>query len=355
MGLAVCLSVGLLLAVVLALAAPAVVALLAGGGRPDGAVTVLRVLAAALPFTAVTTHYRGVFGGLGQTAVTMQVAVLVNLLNIPLDWMFVFGLDLGAIGSAVGTLSATAMGALYIAWLARRRLAVDYPFGRRDHLRGSAQVRGALWGIGWPDVTFALVAYGGDVLLVAIVATLGETDLAAYRLMIATVSVLWVFVFSCSSGISILAGQRLGAGRVDEALGYARSGAVLMAGLCAVVVLPPLLAPELYFRAFSDDPAVRSVAAGALPVLLVLAPAMVVSMTLAGLLRAGGDTRGIMYAGALGQLLLAVPIAWAAVHVLDLGLGAVYAGFAAGVVARAGFTVQRFRTGRWREGGLEAL
>lgn len=347
-GLVLCLAVGLVLAGVLALAAPLILRLLAGGDPPPDAVPVLQLLMGTLPFIAVTAHYRGVFGGLGLTSVTMQVSLLVNILNIPLDWVFVFGLDLGAIGSAIGTLSATAMGAAYVAWLARRRLNADYPFGRRAHLRESGDIRGQLWRIGWPDVSFAMMVYGADVLLATIVATLGVTELAGYRLMIATVSVLWVFVFSCSSGISILAGQRLGAGQIDEAIAYARSGAVLMAGLCCLVVAFPLIAPDLYFGFFSGDAEVRSVAADAVLVLLLLVPGMVVSMSLAGVLRAGGDTKGIMYAGALSQLLLAVPIAWAAVNLFGLGLEGIYIGFATGIIARAVFTVLRFRAGHWR-------
>jgi len=347
-GLVACLAIGTALAAALAVAAPLILRLLAGGDPPSDAVPVLQLLIAALPFIAVTAHYRGAFGGLGLTSVTMQVSLLVNVLNIPLDWIFVFGLDLGAVGSAIGTLSATAMGAAWIAWLARRRLNADYPFGRRAHLRGSGDIRGQLWRIGWPDVTFALMVYGADVLLATIVAAVGVTELAGYRLMIATVAVLWVFVFSCSSGISILAGQRLGAGEVDEAIAYARSGAVLMAGLCCAVVAFPLIAPDLYFGLFSGDAEVRSVAADAVLVLLILVPGMVVAMSLAGLLRAGGDTKGIMYAGALSQLLLAVPVAWAAVELLGLGLEGVYLGFATGIVARAVFTVMRFRSSHWR-------
>lgn len=350
-GLGVCLAASVIPTLAILLGAPWILAALSGGQVPPDAVPVVRILACSLPLTAITAHYRGVFGGLGRTRVTMQVALGVNLANIPLDLALVYGLDLGAVGSALGTLTAIGSGAAFVTWLARRRLLSDPSTTglHGDQATGSGTgVRRQLWTIGWPDVAFALVVYGADVLLTAIVASLGSADLAGYRLMVTTVTVLWVVVFSCSSGISILAGQRLGADDEPGARAALRAGALLMAGLCAFVVLPPLLAPPTYFGLFSTDPHVIEVAANAVWVLALLVPAMVVAMSLAGLLRAGGDTRGIMYAGGLSQLVIAVPVAWLGVHVLGWGVSGAYLGFTAGIITRALFTALRCGQGRWR-------
>ncbi|BAK38073.1 MatE efflux family protein [Microlunatus phosphovorus NM-1] len=361
-GLRVCLAAALLPTLTIIAAAPWILHVLAGGEVPVEASTVVRILACTLPLTAVTAHYRGVFGGLGRTRITMQVALGVNIVNIPLDVLLVYGLGLGAVGSALGTLAAVASGAGYIAWLARRELRPDYPAppihrsrwrraaGGDEKAEGPASraLAGEVWKIGWPDTTFAVIVYGADVLLTAIVATIGTADLAGYRLMVTTVTVLWVVVFSCSSGISILAGQRLGADDEPGARAALRAGAVLMAGLCVLVVLLPLLVPYWYFGLFSTDRGVVDAATSAVWVLLLLVPAMVVAMSLAGLLRAGGDTKGIMYAGGLSQFVLALPVAWFAVQVLGWGIAGAYLGFATGILGRAVFTVLRWRQGRWR-------
>lgn len=349
-GLLVCLTIGLAGGGVLAAVAVPLVRLVADGQPPPGAAGVLAILAAALPFIAVTTHYRGVFGGLGQTRVAMRVALLVNLTNIPLDYVFVFVADLGATGSALGTVLATVTGAGYLTWASRRGLGTGYPFWRRANLRRAREIAGPLWTIGWPDVAFAALVYGADVLLVRVVAGLGQEEpLAGYRLMVTTITIIWVAVFGCSSGIAILAGQRLGAGDPAAALGYARSGGTLMAVLALVAAVPALLVPNPFFGLFSPDAVVVAEAAGAAPLLLVVVPAMIVSMTLAGVLRAAGDTKSILYAGAISQFVLAVPLAWVAAVWLGWGLAGVYTGFAGGLLARAAFTWLRFRRGRWRE------
>jgi putative MATE family efflux protein len=210
-GLGFSLLVGTGAAVVVLGIAPALVNAVAGGAPLPDSVTALRILVLCLPFAAVTAHYRGVFGGLGHTGIAMRVALLVNVTNIPMSYLLVFGLDLGAIGSAYGTALATALGAVYIIWFGRRRLGAEYTFWRRRNLTRPREILAPLTRIGWPDATFAATAYGADIVLVAIVAYLGQESLAGYRLMVTTITVLWVVVFSASSGISILAGQRLGA------------------------------------------------------------------------------------------------------------------------------------------------
>lgn len=347
-GLLCCVAVGVVLSAVLFALAPLIVDLVAGGDPPPDGALILRILLLCLPVLALTAHYRGVFGGLGETKIAMRVALLVNVTNVPLDYVFVFELDLGAMGSALGTLAATVTGAGYIVWFGRRRLGERYRFWRRDNLTGGWEISGHLWRIGWPDVLFAMLVYGADVLLVTIVAGLGEQPLAGYRLMVTTITILWVVVFASSSGIAILVGQRLGARDVAGASAYARSGGTLMALLSVVTVLPALLVPDWFFGLFTPDAGVVGAARAAVVSLLVIVPAMVATMTLAGVLRAAGDTKGILYAGTLSQFVLAVPVAWVAVEYFGLGLVGVYVGFSGGLVARAVLTYLRFRCGHWR-------
>ncbi|WP_223884630.1 MATE family efflux transporter [Micromonospora craniellae] len=352
-GAVLCLTVGLAITVVVAVLAPLIVSVIAHGDPPAEAAAVLRILAASFPLIALTAHFRGVFGGIGETKTAMRVVMLVSLVNIPLDYALVFGLDLGAVGSAWGTFTASLMGAVYITVQARRRLSDRYPFWRPTHLHRSAGMGGSLWRMGWPDLVFSVLAYGSEVVLVVLVATLGQQPLAGYRLMVITVTVLWAVIFGASSGIAILVGQRLGAGDLPGAHAYRRSGAVVMAALAVIVVAAPLLAPGVVFHGFTDDPAVVAEARNVVYALIAIVPAMIVAMTLAGVLRAAGDTRGLMYIGVLSQVVVAMPLAYLCVTYTDLGLAGVYVGFATGLWVRAGLTLWRYRTGRWARSAIE--
>lgn len=348
-GLLFCVAIGLVMAAALVLGAGVLTRLLAGGQDLPDADLVLRILALGLPFVAVTTHYRGMFGGVKQTKVAMRVAVLVAVANIPLDILLVFGLDLGAVGSALGTLLATMCGAAYIAVEARRHLTPHYPPPSGPEAASTPDVVRPLWRIGWPDASFGLFAYGADLFMVAIVAALGAASLAAHRTLLTTFLVLWVVVFSCSSGTSILAGQRLGAGDIAGVAAWRRAGTVLVALLTVPLVLPAALAPRTFFSLFTTDPDVIEQVSEVAPLLLAIVAAMVVAMPFTGVLRAGGDTRGIMWIGLASQVLVALTVAWLLGQVLGLGLLGVGFGMVAGWVSRAALTLLRYAAGTWQK------
>lgn len=336
---------GLVVGVACFAAAPLIVDLVSGGDAPPEAATVLRVLSLCFPLQALTHAFRGVLGGLGQTSVAMHTALVVNLANIPVSLYLVWGLDLGARGSAAGTLTATAAGTLLMCWFARRRLRPQWP--RR--LRLPRDLVAPLWRIGWPDVTFAVLAYSADIVYVALVAGIGTGSLAAMRTIVALYTLIWAVVFSVSSGISILAGQRMGARDLVGVDAYRRAGTIVMGSLAAILGIVPILMGEHYFRLFGADEAVWGEAVPALRMLVLILPMMVASMVLSGILRAAGDTKSIMYAGLAGQLLVSVPAAWLLVTVLDTGLIGVYIGLALMWATRFAVTWIRYRRRRWAE------
>lgn len=347
-GLLVCTAAASTVAVVLIAAARPVTEALAGGDPPAQATDVLRILACALPFVGVTAHYRGAFGGLKQTRIAMQVSALVAVTNIPLDIWLVFGLDLGALGSALGTLVATILGAIYIVSFGRRRIAPAHPFWRRANLRDPLDVVRPLWRIGWPDVAFGGVAYGADVLMVGIVASIGPEPLAAHRTVTITIMLMWVIVFGCSTGTSILAGQRLGAGDLPGVESWRRTGTILTALLVLPILLPVLLTPESWFGLFSDNPGVVTEATTVAPLLALIAAGMIAAMPTTGVLRAGGDTRGILSIGLASQAIVGLAVAYLAGSVAGLGLRGVALGFVASWVTRVTGTWLRYRAGTWQ-------
>lgn len=327
-----------------AAAAEPLLTLFAPDAVSSEAALVLQILSVGLVFTAITAHYRGALGGLGLTGITMRVTLVVNLANLVFDVVLVFGLDLGAVGSAVGTAVSTALGAALVLTYAARRARPRFGAFRRENLATPREVLGPLWRVAWPDVCFGAAAYGADLAIVVVVSQLGGLPLAGYRLFATTVLVLFVIAFSCSNGISILAGQRLGAGDPAGARAFAASGGVLMAVGTLAVAAPVLAAPQLFYRVFSSDPGVVGEVAGVAGLFWVIAPAMVLALTLAGLVRGSGDTKSMMYVGIVSQALCALPLAWALGVWAGWGLLGVTLGLTAGWLVRCLLTWLRART-----------
>lgn len=345
-GLRLSTLLGLLLgAVLLAMATPLVALTGIGTDTGDDAVaaTVLRILALGVPPVTVSAMARGWMGAQGLTKITMINSIVVNLANIVFDLVLVFGLDLGAVGSAWGTTAAGTLGAVITVAAAlrvhRRTAAATGPVAT-DRSRRTV---GRLWQVAWPDVVFGAVAYGADLLVITAVTSLGVIPLASYRIVASTVAIMFTVAYTCAAGVTILVGQRLGADDLPGGLAFARSGAVLMAVLTGAIALPVLVIPQMYARLFSSDPAVISELSTVLPIFWLIAPLIIIAMSMAAVVRGVGDTKSMMYIGLASQLIIAMPAAWLFGVVWGHGLPGVVVAMAIGWLVRSGLTGWRLR------------
>lgn len=343
-GLALGVAGGLVTGLALFAVSPAVLALIGGdtGLEAPGA-TYLRILALAVPFVAATFTLQGVYAGLGATWVTMVMTLLVNAVNLPLGLLLVFGLDLGVTGAALATLTGTVVGAGFMAGYGRRRFQ-ELRLLRRDNLRGWWELAPRLWGIGWPECTMLFLGYGIEV---ALVAQLGAVPVAANRLIENVTLISFTALVASGTGVTVLVGQRLGAGDLEGAAAYRAVGLRLSALLAGVPLIPVLLAPGLVFGLFTPDPRVVATASSVALLAVVALVPLVFAINLGGVLRAAGDTRTVLVASVAGDAFL-VPLAWLLAISLGLGLrGLMLAWVAYGLVFVA-VSWWRYHAGAWR-------
>jgi multidrug resistance protein, MATE family len=351
-GAGVGLALGAVLgAILLAVASPLMHALVDDADLASSAARYLQIVAFGLPLAGAMTALRSGLGGLGLTKVTMGVAMAVNVVNLPLDIALVYGLGLGVVGAAVGTVVALACGAAALAWYTWRRLP-EGPGGRAPDLGGWRAELPRLWRIGWPETAMLAAGYFTTVLLAAVVAGLGITALAAWSILGRVLPVLWTVIYACSSGIAIMVGQRLGAADRTGTDAALRAGWVVTGALAAAIVAPIVVAPELVLGLFSTDAAVLEAAVGARLLLFGQAPLMVATMVYSGALRAGGDTKGILIAGTVANYLCSLPASWVMAVPLGLGLAGVFAGQFGYWGLRLAITHRRYAAGDWRTASL---
>src|SRR6202453_2697070 len=115
-------AAGVTVAVALLIAAPWLADLLGAHQLVlSGSVTYLRVSAAGLPFLYLSYAGNGHLIGLADTRTPLRIAVAANVANVALEVFLVYGLHLGLLGSAWGTVAAQAAAAgLYAAASWRR-------------------------------------------------------------------------------------------------------------------------------------------------------------------------------------------------------------------------------------------
>lgn len=315
--------------------------------RAEGA-PYLRALAFAAPMAAATAMFRAVYAGVGETKVAMRMTVLVNVINIPLNYLLIFVVGWGLPGAGVGTVIAVSVGCIYMGRFGWKRFRSRYDLFRSEHLGRSREVLPRLWSIGWPETVMLFLGYANNVLVIGIVAALGTEVVAGMQVVTKLQQVLWTITWALSTGVSILVGQSLG-NRDEKTVALTeRAGLLLMTALAAIVVAPALIAPAPILGLLTPDGEVVAQAGSVLPLLGVQAPLMASSMVLAAVLRAAGDSKWVFYASTASSYLVMVPLAWLLTKAAGWGLGGVYVAGIAFFAARTAGTWWRYRQGTWR-------
>lgn len=340
-GIVLGIVLGLLYAAVLIPTAPALLGLY-GAAQDVTAlgVTYLRIVALGLPAQLVILASTGVLRGLQDTRTPLRVVVTINVLNVALNVLLVYGLNLGIGGAAAGTATSQWVGA---ALLSSAVLRGARSAGVPLRLRPRGVMVAAKLG-GWLVIRNA--ALNLALLMTTLTATsLGTVALAAHQI----INTLWTTVafaldaFAIAAqalvGVRVGAGDTAGARRVlGRVLVWGVGFSVLVGGLLLLVRVP-------LSGAFSPDVAVQALVQETILVLAVLAPIGAVAFQLDGVLIGAGDARFLALAGTAATLAY-VPFV-AAVWTHHAGLSWLWAAYGAWLVARCLLLWLRTRGDSW--------
>jgi putative MATE family efflux protein len=254
----------------------------------------LRVVSIGLPFLLVMLASTGVLRGLQDTRTPLKVAITINLANIGLNFLLVYGVGLGLAGAALGTVLAQMLAAGILSGVVirgARRAGAPLRFRPGGILTAA---RSGVW------LVLRTAALQGSITTTTIVAShIGAVSLAAHQV----VNSLWLFLAFALDAIAIAAqaiiGRYLGAAQA----GTVRALTAMMVrwgvwfGLVLAVLI--LIARPWIGAVFTPDPAVREQIEAVLIVVALLQPISGVVFVLDGVLIGAGDTRYLALAGTL--------------------------------------------------------
>ena len=327
---------GTAVAVAMTVAAPWVAALLGAHGLVfSGSVGYLRASAAGLPFLYLSFAGSGHLIGLADTRTPLVIAVTANVLNVALEIFLVYGVHLGLLGSAWGTITAqVAAAALYAAaswWRARVRPRRPGRAEITALLRDGHQLSVRTIALGVvPLTTTAIAARLGPV-------ALGGQQIAMrvwYLLALlpdALAVPAQVYVSSCLG-----TGDQAGAHRVGRR--SLRLGLVAGIGLGVVTAALAFWVPAL----FTSDAAVQQAAVLALLVAALTQPMAALAFVLDGLILGLSDYVAMRRAMILA-ILAYVPMAALVLRFHGLGLPGIWVALGLWLAARAALLDRRWR------------
>lgn len=317
----------------------------------DASVAFTRLVVLSIPAGAVLFTIGAGLRAAGDTRTPLLIGVIMNVVNIVLNWIFIFGHlgvpALGVRGSALGSLCAFTTGAtMAFALLVRGRLRLSiHP--RRD-LRPDRAMIARVMRIGAPSGIEQFAMQMGFLVYLVFASHYGTAAVAAYFIGVRILALSFLPGIGFATAASALVGQNLGAGNprgaVEAGWNATRLAVVFMSttGLLLLVFATPIA------RLFVDDAAVIEDTRWFIYMLGLCQPLMAVDYALGGALRGAGDTRFplvTLFAGLYGCRLV---FAWVVTHLAGLSTPWLWAALIGDYASRAVLKAWRFRGGAWQ-------
>lgn len=258
----------------------------------DQAALYLRISALGLPAMLAVQAATGLVRGLQDARLPLLVALGGAVLNIPLNALLIFVLDLGIAGSAIGTVVCQVLMATVL-------LAVIDRHARAQQV-SLAPHPGSVVSTGRESVPMFVRTLSLRIVMVVtvLVATrLGDVQLAAHQLASTVFNLLALALDALAIAGQALVGRYLGAAQTGTVHAVTRRLIVWGVGGGVVVGLVLLAGSYLVPGLFTPDPAVQENLRAALWVLVVAQPIAGYVFVLDGVLMGAGDAPYLARAG----------------------------------------------------------
>lgn len=320
---------------------------------------------------AITFSFKAFFDGIGRTVVHMVSAIVMNVLNVVLCWLFIFG-NLGAprmgIGGAglAGFVSTWVGLAVMVAWALHRHYRETFaPFALRK------VGRAVTWGIlrlSVPSAVATVAVMTGFALFSMIVSRLdsasgasvvasscpggrGEAiNSAATTVIVGILKLTFTACLAFGTSTATLVSQSLGEGDGDRAARFGWASVRLGLVIFGVVgLLEGVLFPRELLSVFTSSPAVAEAAMMPMRLMGICTPIIAVGMILSQALFGAGNTFFVMIVELILHFTCLVPLAWTLGITLGFGLVGIWSAAVLYVLLLAGAMTLKFAKGDWKE------
>ena len=247
-----------------------------------------------LPF-ALMQAYASTLRETGQTLLPMKAGIVAILVNLCLNYVFIFGHlgmpAMGAVGAALATvISRWVEFAIIAVWTHTHTGQAPFIRGAYRSMRIPSALVGSIIRKGMPLLINEALWSAGITTLNQSYSTRGLAVVAGMNIS-STISNLFNAVWlSMGTAVAIMVGQELGANRFARAKDTVRKLAAFSVALAAAIALVLLVLAPVFPRLYNTTEEVRALAVGFLRISMLAAPIHAFSHVAYFALRSGGKT-----------------------------------------------------------------
>lgn len=311
----------------------------------------LRIVSVSYLLTGFTQMYLNIMKNSGRVAQSSLYGSVTVVSNILLNLLLIFGWlglpALGIRGAALATVISRVIELALCLW--ENRKAGEVRFKTETFLHTDRALAKDYWRYTTPVFLNFLVWGGGITMFSVIMGHLGSDAVAANSITNIIKNLLLSFCTGVGAGSGIMIGNRLGAGKLEEArsAGNKLLAAALICGTavgCVLLVLVPC--SSVFSRSLTEQ------AGGYLKIMLAISSYAVLgksinSTLVSGIFTAGGDTRFGFYCDLITMWCMIIPLSAFAAFALKWPVPVVYFLLNLDEIGKIPVVIRHFRKYKW--------
>ena len=297
----------------------------------------------------------GALRAAGDARTPMILGIVLTVLNLVLNVVLIRGLGpipaFGTAGSAMGTVIASGLLAIYALWkLWHGGWVVSFP--RHHGFAPDWGIIRSLFRFGLPTGIQGIAMNIGGVFMLAFIGSLAQSAAAQAAFAVSYTQLFSLITWTAiglMGAAAVVAGQNLGAGHPDRADESVHVAARYGLGGAAFIGIFFLFFPRQLLAIFGmHDPVVAEIGSQLLRVLSVSGLLVAVALTYTGGLQGTGDTRSPLYISIVSQIVVPLGICFVIQRMGRLDPIDIWIAILLGHATRCALSVVRFNQGKWR-------
>lgn len=313
----------------------------------DSALDYFLFTAIQFPFTALFNVGAALFRACGNSRLPMIVSASGNILNIIGNYILLFVVKIGVTGAAISTTGSMAVACIVIIiFLKRRKQMIDV--GNLLAIKPDFKIIGRVLKVGVPTGVENSMFQFGKLIVQSTVATLGTMAIASNAIVIALEYVTSMPSMGISVGLMTVAGQCLGAGRLEEAKYYIKKLTLWSAVVLFVWNWIIFFFTEPVCRLSGLAPEAISLTVHVMLITSIIKPFLwPLAFLPSNGMRAAGDGAFSMISASISMWVIRVGLTTVLCRFLGVGLIGIWIGYFADWAVRSTVSVLRFKSGKW--------
>lgn len=310
--------------------------------------TYLLIVSASIPFMALYNAGAAIFRAMGNSKVSMQVSIIMNLINIGGNALLIYGFHRGTEGVAIPTLISRVVAAVIITVLLtdqKRQLHISRSF----HYRPDWRMIRRILSIGVPNGLENSMFQLGKIMVLSLVSTFGTYAIAANAVSNAVALFQILPGIALNLAITSVIAMCVGAGDYEQAHYYTKKLVGLVYVLiwimnAVIFLLLPFILKAYHLSDLTAETTKQILYFHSISCMIVWP----VAFSLPATLRAAGDAKVTMIISIASMWIFRIVFSYILGRYMGLGVFGVWVAMVIDWCFRAVFMMVRYYGGKWK-------